>query len=105
MELRRDVSSLRQLISYQHSLGPLTPQDTEALVARAVDLGWEVEGGCAERCHTLTGGHPFRVHYLLYGVLAQHGSVTRTALRALHEDAATADYLDRVLRDDSTSRP
>lgn len=94
-ELRNDVSPLRLLIAHQEPLKPFTPLETHALIAKAMQYGWPVEDGFADRAHQLTDGHPYRLHYYLLGILSQEEGLTLKGLQAQHDLNKT--YLDSIL--------
>jgi hypothetical protein len=95
-ELRDDVSLLRMLISQRHRLEMLNRKETRELVTKAIANGWKVEDGCGE----LTGGHPYKLHYYLYGALAAQDKLTTKGLSALHT-IETLRHLERVVGEEA----
>ncbi len=103
-DLRNDVSPpLRMLISQHDRLGLLNRIETEALVRKAADLGWKVENECGALAYHLTKGHPYRLHYYLYGALSNQKQLTLAGLHKLHTPA-TEQHLDQVLSDRTAPR-
>ena len=87
VELRNDVSRLDDLLTQQFPLGPLRPDETQALVDIARQHGWRVGAGVAAQLHRLTDGHPYRLQYYLHALLGQGGALTRDRILALHTEA------------------
>lgn len=100
-ELHDDVSPLRMLIAHHQQLLPLDRKETQALVAKAAAHGWEVEGGCGDLAYRLTGGHPYRLHYYLFGALSSARKLTVAGLNGLH----TPDTLRHLAVFDSEHAP
>jgi hypothetical protein len=96
-EFRNDVSPLRPLISQQLTLGMLSRQETQLLVAKAADFGWSLDDACADVAFEITNGHPYRLHYYLYGVLSADGKVTAEGLLSLH-NSETIQHLNLLLQ-------
>lgn len=95
-EFRDDTSPLRLLITQYYTLQPLTSTESYALVAKALEYGWQVEDGSAELAYNLTKGHPYRLHYYLFGVLSKEGKVSKDGLNAIHNDPDTRKWLQHL---------
>lgn len=97
-EFRNDVSPLRNLVAGQINLGVLLPEETGSLVRVARDFEWEVEAGCESLAHDLTQGHPYKLHYYLLEAIKTHGTISRLALEAVHNNQAKRAYLESILK-------
>ncbi len=100
-ELRDDISPLRLLITRNYKLDRLTCEETRQLVSIGSKYGWRIETGCGDLAFKLTRGHPYRLHYYLYAILADEGRLTCENLNAFHT-SETRTYLDTLLYDGTT---
>jgi len=97
-EFRKDVSSLRALLSDTRVLTPLLPNDVDTLVELAKVDGWSVEAGSEEAAFTFTNGYPFKLHYYLFNALSRYQRISQSVLQQIHADPHTKNYLDTVLK-------
>ncbi len=101
-ELRDDVSPLRLLISQHFKLGPLDRGETRLLMKKASRRS--AEKGFGELLFDMTKGHPYRLHYYLYGVLLKEGALTVSGLKNLGAPD-TVNHLNRILEDKISEKP
>lgn len=97
-EFRKDVSSLRGLLSDTIELAPLLLNDVATLVEIAKDYGWLVEPGCEEVVFALTKGYPFRLHFYLFRALHLYGKISQSVLQSISKDRDAQNFLDTMLK-------
>lgn len=95
--LRKDVSTLKGLLSGSVSPTPLGLNDVESLIDLAEDYGWKVEPHCEQAVFEMTEGHPFKLHYYLFTAIDRYGSISQLILEKIHTDPVIQKYLKTVL--------
>lgn len=97
-EFRNDISPLRNLVTAQITLGVLTVEDVNRLLVIAKELGWEVEDQCEVDLHSMTGGHPYILHYYLSSSLSTYGRINRNTLEKIHYDPLVQSWLANIVK-------
>lgn len=95
--MRKDVSTLKGLLSGSVSLAPLGPNDVASLIDLAEDYGWKVEPHSEQAIFEMTEGHPFKLHYYLFTAIDRYGLINSSALEKIHADSVVQNYLKIVL--------
>ncbi|PKN91672.1 MAG: hypothetical protein CVU44_17295 [Chloroflexi bacterium HGW-Chloroflexi-6] len=101
-EFRNDVSVLRNLVSEQIELPPLSIEDIKQILSIVEDNDWEVENGVDTTLYEITKGHPYRIHYYLLEALRSEGKLTAKMLRSIDSNRAIKAFLGNVLKEEKT---
>ena len=101
-EFRKDVSILRNLVTKQIELPPLSIEDIRHLLSIAEDSNWEVENGIDTTLYEITKGHPYRIHYYLLEALRSEGKLTTKTLKDIGSNRTIKKFLDNVLKEETT---